>query len=71
MPDTPAERERRYRERLAGRLPPVPRCPQCGRQIRGAGRDGLCSRCWALTPAGKVDLRQRVQRSRSRAQPSP
>jgi hypothetical protein len=56
----------RYRARLAGTLPAVPMCPTCGKQIRGAGRDGLCSRCWALTAAGRADLRERVARSRSR-----
>jgi predicted amidophosphoribosyltransferase len=60
----------RYRARLAGELPPVPLCPTCSRQIRGAGRDGLCSRCWAATPSGREDLRQRVARSRSRRRAS-
>ena len=66
MPDTPAEKSRRYRERRAGRAALLPTCPTCGRRITGAGRDGLCSRCWALTPAGREDLRLRVQRSRQR-----
>jgi len=60
----------RYRARLAGELPKVPLCPTCNRQIRGAGRDGLCSRCWAVTPAGREDIRQRVARSRSRRRAS-
>jgi tRNA(Ile2) C34 agmatinyltransferase TiaS len=66
MPETDAEKARRYRARKAGRLTPLPTCPACGRRITGAGRDGLCSRCWAITPAGREDLRLRVRRSRQR-----
>jgi hypothetical protein len=66
MPETPANKSRSYRARKAGRLTPLPTCPTCGRRITGAGRDGLCSRCWAITPAGREDLRLRVQRLRQR-----
>jgi len=48
MPDpTGAERQRRYRERKAGRLPPAPKptCAACGITHTGA-RGLLCSRCW-------------------------
>jgi tRNA(Ile2) C34 agmatinyltransferase TiaS len=71
MPETPAEKARRYRARKAGRLTPLPTCPTCSRRITGAGRDGLCSRCWAITPEGRADLRLRVQRSRQRRQVVP
>jgi len=53
MPDpTNASRQRRWRERQAGRLPSAPRpvCPACGITHTGA-RGPLCSRCWTrLTP---------------------
>jgi hypothetical protein len=69
MPDpTTAERSRRYRERLAGRLPPVqrPTCQTCGRTHTGV-HGLLCSRCWqSLTPEGRADLVARVQRSQRR-----
>jgi tRNA(Ile2) C34 agmatinyltransferase TiaS len=71
MPETDAEKARRYRARKAGRLTPLPTCPTCSRRITGAGRDGLCSRCWAITPEGRADLRLRVQRSRQRRQVVP
>ena len=71
MPDTPADRARRYRARKAGRIEALPTCPRCSKRITGAGRDGLCSRCWALTPDGREDLRLRVQRSRQRQRQPP
>jgi tRNA(Ile2) C34 agmatinyltransferase TiaS len=71
MPDTAADKSRRYRARKAGRLTPLPTCPTCGRRITGAGRDGLCSKCWSITPAGREDLRLRVRRSRQRRQTVP
>ena len=57
-----AERQKRYRERKAGRLPPVerPACSACG--IIHKGKHGyLCSRCWErLTPEGRKARSQRV-----------
>lgn len=69
MPDpTGAERARRYRQRQAGRLPPVEllTCQDCGRMHTGA-RGLLCSRCWErLDPAGRAFKAERVARSRKR-----
>lgn len=68
MPDTPAERSRRYRERKAGRLPPPqpPTCPACGLVHRGACGI-LCSRCWErLDPAGRAFKAERVRRVREK-----
>lgn len=69
MPDpTGSERQRRYRERLAGRLPPVQRltCPACGILHTGA-RGPLCSRCWErLDPAGRAYKADRVAKTRAR-----
>ena len=65
---TNAERQRRWRERQAGRLPAAPRptCPACGIQHTGA-RGALCSRCWErLTPEGRQFKADRVARSRAR-----
>ena len=70
MPDpTGAERQRRYRERQAGRLPPTerPPCQACGRLHTGA-HGPLCSRCWAsLTPDGRADRAARVARAEAKA----
>ena len=74
MPDpTNAERQRRYRERQAGRLAPPQRltCSACGRNHTGI-HGVLCSRCWtALTPEGRADRAARVRKTRARrlAQP--
>ena len=69
MPDpTAAERQRRWRERQAGRLPPVKRltCPACGITHTGA-RGVPCSRCWErLTVEGRAYKADRVARSRAR-----
>jgi hypothetical protein len=67
MPDPRnAEYQRRWRERQAGRLPPVQRqvCPACGITHTGA-RGVLCSRCWErLTEEGKEFRRERVRKAR-------
>ena len=69
MPDpTNASRQRRYRERQAGRLPPAskPTCPACGITHTGA-RGPLCSRCWErLDSAGRQFKADRVAKSRAR-----
>jgi len=69
MPDpTNAARQRRYRERQAGRLPlpAKPICPSCGIVHTGA-RGPLCSRCWErLDPAGRQFKRDRVAKARAR-----
>ncbi len=56
-------RVRRYRLRLAGVLPPLPVCPQCGGQVRATGP--LCRRCWRLTDEGRAWNRERMRRDRS------
>ena len=68
MADSGADRQRRYRERKAGRLAPAPRfaCLSCGILHLGA-RGALCSRCWErLTPEGRAYRADRVARSRAR-----
>ena len=72
MPDpTGAERERRRRERKAGRLPPVARVqcsgPGCVRVHTGA--HGLyCWSCWEkCDPLGRLAKTQRVRDTRARA----
>jgi predicted amidophosphoribosyltransferase len=68
MPDTPAERARRYRMRKAGLLPPLQPliCAACGRPRHGT-HGILCSRCWErLTPEGRQAKTDRVRRSRAR-----
>jgi predicted amidophosphoribosyltransferase len=67
MPDPRnAEYQRTWRERQAGRLPPVQRpvCPACGITHTGS-RGVLCSRCWErLTEEGKEFRRERVRKAR-------
>jgi hypothetical protein len=67
MPDPRnAEYQHTWRERQAGRLPPVQRqvCPACGIIHTGA-RGVLCSRCWErLTEEGKEFRRERVRKAR-------
>jgi hypothetical protein len=69
MPDpTGAARQRRYRERQAGRLPAAdrPTCAACGITHTGA-RGVLCSRCWTrLTPEGRAERAERVRRAQKR-----
>ena len=68
MPLTPAEKQKAYRERKAGRQPAAPKleCPACGKIHKGA-RGVLCSRCWErLTPEGKAYRVERVQRSKAK-----
>lgn len=70
MPDpTAAERQRRYRERLAGRLAPavVLTCSACGRRHTGARGLLVCARCWErVTADGRAYKAERVARSRAR-----
>jgi hypothetical protein len=64
---TNADRQRRWRERQAGRLPAPakPICPACGITHTGA-RGMFCSRCWErLTPEGRQFKADRVARSRA------
>jgi len=70
MPNDPtnAARQRRWRERQAGRLAPAVRvpCEACG--ISHTGAHGLlCSRCWErLTVEGRAAKALRVRKSRAR-----
>lgn len=70
-----AERQRLWRLRQKGELPPVQRCPQCGGRMYGEGPlcgHGLCSRCWLQTPEGQQYERdrQRDKMRRTRAKKS-
>lgn len=63
-----AARSRAYRDRKAGRLPPVERltCSACGAGRTGR-HDPLCSRCWErLTAEGRQAKAAGVARSRAR-----
>jgi hypothetical protein len=65
---TGADRQRRYRDRQAGLLPPAElrSCACCPRQHTGTHGDH-CWECWRLhTDAGRADRADRVARSRQR-----
>lgn len=70
-----AERQRLWRLRQSGELPPVPRCPECGgRMYKAEGGPyvghGVCARCWAKTEEGKAYQREqaRIRMKQLRAQ---
>jgi hypothetical protein len=69
MPDPRnAEHQRTWRERQAGRLPPVQRqvCTACPRLHTGA-HGTLCWRCWRrLTPEGRRYVADSTARSKAR-----
>lgn len=68
MPDTTnAERQRRWRERQAGRLGPAQRlaCSTCGAIHTGA-HGSLCRNCWRKTADGMAWQRQRMAAYRAR-----
>lgn len=67
MPDTNAQRQRRWRDRQrAGAAFQPLTCQACGNPHRGA-HDPLCSRCWErLTPEGRAAKAERVRQSRAR-----
>ena len=65
---TGAERQRRWRQRQAGKIPPVEvlTCESCGRRHIGA-HGALCWRCWEhLTVEGRESRAERVRRARRR-----
>ena len=68
MPDpTNADRQRRWRERQAGRAAPAAKvlCTVCG--IIHTGAHGtLCRLCWRKTPDGLEWQRQRIAALRAR-----
>ena len=66
MPLTPAEKTRRHRLRLAGDLPALPVCPQCGCTVVSTRSLPLCALCWRRSPAGRVADAERKRRRRKR-----
>jgi predicted amidophosphoribosyltransferase len=64
-----ADAQRRLRLRRAGLLPPLPTCPDCGRQMRSTRNAPLCSRCWKRTPAGREANRLRMHHARIKHHP--
>ena len=76
MPQSGAERTRRYRERLAANGgPQLKPCLACGRMIqtlqqgeRGGSDAGLlCNPCWRKSPAGKAFKAEQKRQLRARA----
>jgi hypothetical protein len=70
MPDTNVDRQRRWRQRQAGVIPPVKllvcETEACGRRHTGV-HGGLCWRCWEqLTPEGRAARAKRVRQWRAR-----
>jgi hypothetical protein len=66
MPDpTNAARQRRFRERQAGRLAEVLTCTSCSKRHIGA-HGGLCRDCWRRTPEGREWQRLRIAAYRAR-----
>jgi hypothetical protein len=66
---TNADRQRRWRDRQAGRLAAAVQlsCQACGRNHTGA-RGAMCSRCWqSMTPEGRADRAARVAKVRAKA----
>ena len=57
------DRNRRYRARLAGELPPATRC-SCGALVLRNGTQ--CRRCWLRTPEGREWNRTRMAAYRRR-----
>ena len=54
MPEPSQARTARYRARLAGALPPLPRCLMCGRVVSSLRTAPLCSICWKGSVAGRA-----------------
>ena len=66
MPLTPADKTARHRLRLAGEIPALPTCPQCGRTVVSTRSLPLCALCWRRSPAGKAADAERKRRRRKR-----
>jgi predicted amidophosphoribosyltransferase len=64
MPDPALIRVHRHRLRKAGKLPPVPVCPDCGARVLSTKTAPLCSKCWKRTPAGRAADAERKRRRR-------
>jgi hypothetical protein len=69
---TNTDRQRRWRQRQAGMLPPAERlsCTSCGAGCTGS-HGALCSRCWRRTPEGKEWQRLRVAAYRQQKRSKP
>jgi hypothetical protein len=67
MPRQPShDKTARHRLRLAGELPALPTCPQCGRTVISDRTAPLCSRCWKRSPEGRAADAQRKRQARKR-----
>ena len=67
MPRQPSrDKTARHRQRLAGNLPALPTCPDCGRVVISSRTAPLCSRCWKRTPDGRAADAQRKRQARKR-----
>lgn len=68
MPDSSTIRAQRTRarQRLGIAWEPL-LCSRCDDPHRGR-HGGLCRKCWLKTPAGKADIRERVNRHRDNKQ---
>lgn len=62
------EKVSRFRLRQAGKLAPLPMCPECGLQVRSERTAPLCSRCWKRSPAGKAADAERKRLKRQSSQ---
>jgi ribosomal protein L32 len=67
MPRQPSrDKTARHRLRLAGDIPALPACPQCGRSVISDRTAPLCSRCWKRTPEGRAADAERKRQARKR-----
>ena len=67
MSEAEAIRAQRYRDRKAGKLPPLPTCSSCGATIRKGDHLPLCQRCWLKTTDGLAYAKEKTARSRANA----
>jgi ribosomal protein L32 len=67
MPRQPSrDKTARHRLRLAGDIPALPTCPQCGRTVISDRTAPLCSRCWKRSPEGRAADAERKRQARKR-----
>ena len=66
MTEPDAIRAKRYRDRKAGKLAPLPICLACGCSMRKTEHLPLCQRCWLKTPDGLAYIREKTARSRAK-----
>jgi hypothetical protein len=59
------EKVARHRLRKAGKLPPIPDCVECGRQVRSAVTGQLCRQCWRRSPEGRAVEAERKRKARA------